>query len=808
MPAAASAATAASMPELLAIIKQTWGYSELRPLQQQAMQAALDGGDSVVVMPTGGGKSLCYQAPAVLLNRCGRGPTVVVSPLIALMKDQVDALLGYGIAAAQFDSSLSAAQRRTVLDDLRSGRLDMLFVSPERLVGRGPGADGPDGPPDEASGGNGDPNAFVGLLRQAGVKTFAIDEAHCISSWGHDFRPEYRQLAQLKRLFPNSAVHAFTATATPQVRCDIAEQLQLTEPLMLVGNFDRPNLTYRVLPRQNLMGQIREVLARHVGEAGIIYCLRRRDVEDTVASLAADGIKALGYHAGMTSETRTRIQEAFAREECDVIVATVAFGMGINRSNIRFVLHTGMPKSVEAYQQETGRAGRDGLEAECVLLYSAQDLIAWKSLVEQSVAQAQALGAVVDPNFLNNSMAHLEDMNNFARGAVCRHKMLVEYFGQRYQPPAEAQDDAEALAANDAQAAADEAARDGITCGACDHCLGDTESVPEAPLLAQKILSAVARTGQRFGAGHVVQVLRGETSPRIRELHHDELSVFGLMQDFTTSELRDFMGQLSGQGVLPQERLVLQNGRVASIYKLNGASMEVLRGTRQVRLIRPAKKQAAEARRTRGGEISWQGVDSELFEQLRAWRKATAAKRGVPPFMVLSDATLRQLARQRPSSVARLAYIHGIGKTKLDAFGQEVAAIIYTACAQRGLAMDIAVAEQPTHAAPVAQPRPPLAAARRQAFELFAQGMSIVEVAGRIGRAASTTGQYLAEYVSEQKPASIAAWVSDDVAARVKAAAAKVGSSALKPIYMELAESVPYEQIRIVVRHTQDMQKT
>ena len=414
----------ASMPELLALIERTWGYRALRPLQQQAMQAALDGKDSVVVMPTGGGKSLCYQAPAVLLNRCGRGPTVVVSPLIALMKDQVDGLRSYGIAAAQFDSSLSALARRNVLDDLRSGRLDMLFVSPERLVS---GAQMDAEAPPPGGPGGGDPNTLIGLLRQAGVRMFAIDEAHCISSWGHDFRPEYRQLAKLKQWFPDSAVHAFTATATPHVRSDIAEQLQLIRPVTLVGNFDRPNLTYRVLPRQKPMEQIREVLARHEGEAGIIYCMRRRDVEETTDELRRLGIKALGYHAGMNSETRTRIQEAFAREECDVIVATVAFGMGINRSNIRFVLHAGMPKSVEAYQQETGRAGRDGLEAECVLLYSGQDVIMWKSLMEQSVTQAQASGTAIDPHFLPNSMAHLEDMNHFARGAVCRHKWLVEY---------------------------------------------------------------------------------------------------------------------------------------------------------------------------------------------------------------------------------------------------------------------------------------------------------------------------------------------------------------------------------------------
>jgi len=794
---AASATVAAPyMSELQSLIRQTWGYSTLRPLQQQAMEAILGRRDSVVVMPTGGGKSLCYQAPAMLLNRKGRGPTVVVSPLIALMKDQVDTLRGYGVAAAQCDSSLSTDAKRQVLEDLRGGRLDMLFVSPERLIGHAASANHSPENTGVASVGRDVPNRFVGLLRQAGVKTFAIDEAHCISSWGHDFRPEFRQLARLKSLFPHSTVHAFTATATPQVRTDIATQLQLVDPVMLVGNFDRPNLTYRVLPRQNPLTQIREVLARHPNEAGIIYCMRRRDVDDTVAALEADGQKAMAYHAGMTTDARNRVQEAFAREECDVIVATVAFGMGINRSNIRFVLHTAMPKSVEAYQQETGRAGRDGLEAECVLLYSAQDTMAWKSLMEHSVAEAQASGTPVDPHYLANALSHLDDMDNFARGAVCRHKLLVQYFGQRYQPPTDPKD------VKIADAAGDNRVHDGgasPSCGACDHCLGDIEPVPDALVLAQKILSAVARTGQRFGAGYIVQVLRGETSTRLHELKHNELSVFGLLKDYSGPELRDFIGQLVGQGLLAQERLELQQGRAANIYKLNHASMEVLKGSRTVRLIRPVKKQTADARKTRGGEISWQGVDGQLFDQLRTWRKEVATARSIPPYVVFSDATLRHLARQRPSTIERLSLVYGIGKAKIAEYGGKVLELIAQACADRGLALDVpdALAAQPAPAYSSSRSLPN--AAKREAFNLFQQGKPVEEVATRINRAVSTTNQYLLEFIQQNPGSSIAPWVTDDVVARVKAAAAAIGISSVKSIFLHLGETVPYDQIRIVL---------
>ncbi|HEY7314842.1 MAG TPA: RecQ family ATP-dependent DNA helicase, partial [Gemmataceae bacterium] len=546
-----------SLTELQEIIVRHWGFRTLRPLQDQAMQAVLDGRDSLVVLPTGGGKSLCYQAPAVLRG----GTTVVVSPLIALMKDQVDSLRACGIAASQIDSSLSAGERFAYEMDVRQGEVRLLFVSPERLV----------------------QTDFHRILQQIDVHTFAIDEAHCISHWGHDFRPEYRQLSRLREFFPNAAVHAFTATATEQVRQDIIAQLALNDPVVLVGNFDRPNLTYRVLPRHEVLKQTLEVVQRHEGEAGIIYCLRRRDVDDLAAGLQKKDVKALPYHAGMSGEQRQTTQEAFASEQVDVIVATVAFGMGIDRSNVRFVLHTAMPKSLEHYQQETGRAGRDGLEAECVLLYSGGDLYTFRSMLEKSAREAG------NETHLPGALKHLDDMDRYCRGAVCRHRALVRYFGQTYEPE---------------------------RCNACDLCLGDTEEVPDALIVAQKILSCVARVKQGFGIGHVTAVLRGENTENVRKRGHEKLTTFGLLKGHGKADVRDWVYQLMGQGVL------LQVGDEYPLLRLNESSWEVMRGQRQVRLVRMVRRKKGEKpEKSRVETTSWEGVDREVFEVLRRTRR-------------------------------------------------------------------------------------------------------------------------------------------------------------------------------------------
>ncbi len=591
---------------VLEVLRRTWGYDSLRPLQERAIEAVLARRDSLVVMPTGGGKSLCYQLPPLLTGEL----TIVVSPLISLMKDQVDTLRDLGVEARQVNSTTTVDEKKEVARLAREGRLRLLFVSPERLA----------------------VERFQQFLATLDVRTFAIDEAHCISHWGHDFRPEYRQIGELRQRFPSAAIHAYTATATEAVRRDIAAQLALVGPELLVGSFDRPNLSYRVLPRREPLKQTIDVIERHRGEAGIIYCIRKKDVDETTEALKRHGLEARRYHAGLTREERSATQEAFANEECDLVVATVAFGMGIDRSNIRFVLHTGLPKSIEHYQQETGRGGRDGLEADCVLLYSAADVLLWRSIMERSAAEGGG-----DEEFLRASMRHLDDIDRYARGALCRHKALVQYFGEPYTP---------------------------ATCAACDICLGDVEEAPDATIVAQKILSCVSRVGQRYGIGHVISVLRGETTARVMTAGHDKLSTYGLLSGHPQTELRDFIYQLIGHGMLVQE------GDRYPILRLTDASRQVLRGDEGVRLVQLAKKE--KRKKSRGERESWEGVDEALFESLREMRRGIAAARRVPPYVILSDRSLREIARLRPATLAELREVYGIGDKKLAELGDRI----------------------------------------------------------------------------------------------------------------------------------------
>jgi ATP-dependent DNA helicase RecQ len=716
-----------SPAELLALIERHWGYRTLRPLQEQAMRAVLDGRDSLVVLPTGGGKSLCYQAPAVLRG----GLTVVISPLISLMKDQVDGLRECGIPAVQLDSSQSPAERFAAEIDIVQGDARLVFVSPERLVG----------------------TDFYRLLQKADVRAFAIDEAHCISHWGHDFRPEYRQLNRLREVFPGASLHGYTATATERVRKDIIAQLGLREPEVLVGNFDRPNLVYRVLPRRDRIKQALDVVDRHAHEAGIIYCIRRADVDELTAALRRHGVNALAYHAGLSPEERAATQEEFAAERCDLIVATVAFGMGIDRSNIRFVLHAAMPKSVEHYQQEAGRAGRDGLEAECVLLYSGSDALLWKSILEKSAEEAE------DRSFLAGALQHLDDMDRYCRGAVCRHRALVNHFGQDYEA---------------------------ASCGACDLCLRETELVPDALVVAQKILSCVARVKEGFGVGHVISVLRGENTDNVRRRGHDKLSTFGLLKEHGKAEVRDWIYQLLGQKVL------LQVGDEYPILRLNEASWEVMRGRREVRLVRLARGKKKE--KARGETVSWEGVDLELFEALRRLRRQIAAERQVPPYIVFTDATLRQLARLRPTTLDKMRLVSGIGEAKLRDLGERfLEAIRGHGAGPKGGDAAAVGREEPR--------REPPADERARAFALFRRGASVEEVMEELGQGSSTVHTYLHEFVREVRPRSLAPWVPDQAYQRVASAARRFGTDRLQPLQVALGEEFPTEAIRLVLAH-------
>ena len=591
------------------VLSRWWGFDTLRPLQAEAIAAALDGRDSLVVMPTGGGKSLCYQLPPLV----GESTDVVLSPLVALMKDQVDALEAIGYPAAALHGGMSQDERGGVRDRLAAGELRLLFVAPERLVNTG----------------------LLDQLAQVGVKRFAIDEAHCISHWGHDFRPEYRQLALLRERFPSASIHAFTATATPRVRDDIARQLNLRDPARLVGTFDRPNLVYRVVPRTDRVAQTLAILGRHKGEASIVYCISRKETERLAERLAAEGILARPYHAGLDARERHKTQEAFARETIDVVVATVAFGMGIDRSDVRLVLHTSLPKSLEAYQQETGRAGRDGLAAECVLLYSSADVFSWESLVRKSAAESE-LEPDEQERLIASQAEHLHAMRRYAQAARCRHAALSEYFGQAY--PAE-------------------------SCGACDVCLGETESLPDATVMAQKIISCVARVQERFGVRHVCEVLRGAKTDGIVRHGHDRLSTFGLLATLDQRAAENLVHQL-----LDQELLSRTAGD-RPVVTLNERSWEVLRGQRSVVLLEP---RAGRAKSTKADTDDWQGVDRDLFERLRKWRRRIAEARGKPAWTILDDKALRAIAREKPASPAALLRCKGIGEKRLADFGAEL----------------------------------------------------------------------------------------------------------------------------------------
>ena len=605
-------ASAVTNGSLERILERFWGYSSFRPLQREAMDAVLSGRDSLLVLPTGGGKSLCFQAPALARE----GLAVVVSPLISLMKDQVDTLLGNGVAAACYNSAMPAEQKSEVARGVREGKYRLLYVAPERLVG-----DGGDG--------------FLNLLSSRPISFIAVDEAHCISQWGHDFRPEYRQLARLRDRWPSVSLHGYTATATARVRKDIIAQLGLRDAAELVGSFDRPNLVYRVLARSSLKTQILDVLERHRGQAGIVYCTSRREVEALAQWLQDTGWRARPYHAGLADDERHRNQDAFLNEDVDLIVATVAFGMGIDRSDVRFVIHAGAPQSLEHYQQESGRAGRDGLEAECVLIASGADFLKWRMMLEKNGELSDARRSL------------LRDMERYAASVGCRHKRLVSYFGETFT-----KDD----------------------CGACDYCLGELEQVQDAVTVARKILSCVARVGQRFGAAHVTNVLRGSESDQVRSRGHHELSVFGLMKDATIDELRGYVDQLLAHGLLQQ------SGEEYPVLQISSEGHALLKDPKaapDLSLARQKKPDRSRVpKRSRVETEGWDGVDRDLFEELRVLRLEIARRRRVPPYVIFHDTTLREIARVKPNSVEQLRHVYGVGDRKAADYGELILAAV------------------------------------------------------------------------------------------------------------------------------------
>lgn len=583
--------------EMETLLKQYWGYDRFLPLQQEAVSAILNKQDSLVILPTGGGKSLCYQLPVLTMT----GTAIVVSPLISLMKDQVDTLNSLNIPAGYLNNSLTEEERETTLQKLAAGAYKLFYVAPERLAAGG----------------------FLNTLKRCQLVYFVVDESHCISQWGHDFRPAYRMLTTLRKQFPDLPIHAFTATATPSVREDIIRALSLKQYTQLVGDFDRPNLRYRVQYRDSLIRQVCEVIDRHPNEGGIVYCISRKDVDDLAQKLREKGYNALAYHAGLADTIKSRHQEAFTNETVDIIVATVAFGMGIDRSNVRYVIHAGMPKSIENYQQEAGRAGRDRLPAECVLLFTGNDIRKWQQITGEP-----------ETEYDHHALKMLHEMAGYCQRQVCRHQFLVEYFGQPF---------------------------DRSNCGQCDVCLGEFETMADSETIARKILSGVARVKESFGAHHVSEILRGSNSEKVKQYNHHMLSTHGLLKEFSKQAVMLWLGQLVDRTLLVKEPEY-------GILKLTPSGAEFLKNGGQIALMRPAKlfdKERLPARE-RNKLDTLNESDSGLFEALRQKRRALAAEKRVAPFIIFSDVSLRDMARQKPTSLAAFRNVKGVGETKLN----------------------------------------------------------------------------------------------------------------------------------------------
>ena len=599
----------------LEILRRVFGYPAFRNAQQDIVGHVSEGGDALVLMPTGGGKSLCYQIPALLRNQAGLGIGVVISPLIALMQDQVAALDEVGVRAAYLNSSLSSAEAVAVERRVRSGDLDLLYIAPERLM----------------------TERCLQLLEDSRVGLFAIDEAHCVSQWGHDFRPEYSQLSILHERYPQVPRIALTATADMQTRAEIIERLQLQHARVFISSFDRPNIRYRIVEKQNARAQLEHFIeTEHSQECGIVYCLSRKKVDETAVFLNSRGIQALPYHAGMDQKARQQNQARFLREDGLVMVATIAFGMGIDKPDVRFVAHLDLPKSIEGYYQETGRAGRDGLPSDAWMTYGLQDVVQQRRMIDESEA---------DEQFKRMSSSRLDAMLGLCETAECRRVRLLTYFGEASEP-----------------------------CGNCDTCLTPPHTF-DGTVEVQKLLSCIYRTGQRFGAMHVIDVLRGISNEKSRQWRHDELSTFGIGADRSDQEWRSMIRQCIALS------LIAIDHEAFGALKLTAESRAVLKGEQNIHLrqsIKAAKLPKASRAQGRASLNPVEGLDAagtRLYERLRNWRLETARSHNLPAYVIFHDGTLREIAKRRPGSVDELLDVPGVGAKKLEAYGQAIVAL-------------------------------------------------------------------------------------------------------------------------------------
>jgi ATP-dependent DNA helicase RecQ len=593
----------------LHVLQSVFGYPAFRGAQADIIDLIAEGGDALVLMPTGGGKSLCYQIPSLLRHGCG----VVISPLIALMQDQVDALAELGVRAAFLNSTQSFDEAMRTERALRMGELDLLYVAPERLL---------------------TPRCLE-LLEASDIALFAIDEAHCVAQWGHDFRPEYIRLSVLHERFPAVPRIALTATADFQTRAEIAERLQLVDARLFVSSFDRPNIRYQIIEKENVRRQLLDFIqAEHAGDAGIVYCLSRKKVEETAEFLNDSGVTALPYHAGMDNAVRSRNQSRFLREDGIVMVATIAFGMGIDKPDVRFVAHLDLPKSLEGYYQETGRAGRDGAPANAWMAYGLQDVVQQRRMIEESEA---------DISFKRIQSTKLDAMLGLCETLTCRRVRLLDYFGQ----PSEA-------------------------CGNCDTCMSPPVSF-DATEAVQKLLSTIYRVGQRFGAVHVLEVLRGSDTEKIRQWRHQDLSTFGIGSDKSEAEWRAILRQVIALGLVDIDH---EN---YSALKLSDAARPVLKGEQQIALRRyqkPVKQKRTAVRSSGFVETDLSASQQTVFERLRWWRVETAREHNVPAYVIFHDATLREIAKAMPSTLDDLRLVSGVGEKKLESYGAQIVGLV------------------------------------------------------------------------------------------------------------------------------------
>jgi ATP-dependent DNA helicase RecQ len=721
--------------QLLSLLKQFFGYDDFRPLQQEIMAATLAGRDTVAILPTGAGKSLCYQLPALARE----GLTLVVSPLIALMKDQVDQLQAAGVAATCLNSTLDAAESRTRQQDLDAGRFRLLYVAPERLFA-------------------GD---FANKLADWNLAAIAVDEAHCISEWGHDFRPEYRQLATLRERFPGLPFLALTATATPRVRQDIISQLRLREPQVFLSSFNRTNLSYRVIPKDKPVRQVWEFAAARPQDSGIVYCQSRKATEALAAALRAEGISALAYHAGMETAERSRNQDAFLRDEVRVVCATVAFGMGINKPNVRWVIHADLPKNVEGYYQETGRAGRDGLPADCLLLYSRGDVM----------KQLKFLDEISDEQAREVARAQLDQMTEYAEDEHCRRSHLLGYFGEIW--PHE-------------------------NCGGCDSCLSPREKY-DATEDCRKLLSCVFRirqfSGFNTGLQHIADVLGGGNTGKIRRWKHETLSTYGIGRGKVRVEWVALGRQLLKMGLLQQS----QDG--FSTVSLTSEGLAALKDGRTFPLTRPpesargtaASASASAAAVAKAGDIP---CDEGLFAELRTLRKELATARDVPPYVVFSDVSLRHMARAYPITDSALLQIPGVGEKKLTDFGTPILGTISTwlATNPRQTFPELCPAIGPARKM---QAEGALNGTALDTLERFRGGRSVEEIANDRGLSAITIENHLACAVENGEPLDRRTFFSVSEEDVMRAAFSGHEELALKPVFEKLEGRISYGKLRL-----------